>query len=77
MAWNPSNKLFLLAIVIENKVIFLNPETYLMDKLVVQQTNAVFREEPDQGDYIREFCLVNLVVVKGGASSRRCLWVFC
>lgn len=53
VAWNPSNKLFLLAIVIENKVIFLNPETYLMDKLVVQQTNAVFREEPDQGDYIQ------------------------
>lgn len=61
VAWNPSSKLFLLAIVIENKVIFLNPETYLMDKIVVQQTNAVFREEPEQGDYIREFCVMNPV----------------
>lgn len=54
VAWNPSSKLFLLAVVIENKVIFLNPETYLTDKLIVQQTNAVFREEPEQGDYIRK-----------------------
>lgn len=53
VAWNPSSKLFLLAVVIENKVIFLNPETYLTDKLVVQQTNAVFREEPEQGDYVQ------------------------
>ena len=58
VAWNPSTKLFLLAIVIENKVIFLNPETYLMDKIVVQQTNSVFREEPEQGDYIREFIII-------------------
>ncbi|KAK8741083.1 hypothetical protein OTU49_002486 [Cherax quadricarinatus] len=53
VAWNPSSKLFLLGIVIEKKVIFLNPETYLTDKVVVKQTNAVFKEEPDQGDYIQ------------------------
>ncbi|KAG7174653.1 ribosome biogenesis protein BOP1 homolog [Homarus americanus] len=53
VAWNPSNKLFLLGIVLESKVIFMNPETYLTDKVVVQQTNSVFKEEPDQGDYIQ------------------------
>ncbi|XP_045597666.1 ribosome biogenesis protein bop1-A [Procambarus clarkii] len=53
VAWNPSNKLFLLGIVLENKVIFMNPETYLTDKVIVQQTNSVFKEEPDQGDYMQ------------------------
>lgn len=55
VAWNPNSKLFLLAVVVENKVYFLNPETYLCDKEVVDQTNAVFREVPNQGDYIRMY----------------------
>lgn len=57
VSWNPNNKLFLLAVVVENKVYFLNPETYLCDKEVVDQTNAVFREVPNQGDYIRMYFL--------------------
>lgn len=50
VAWNPSPKLFLLAVVVGNKVFCLNPETYLTDRVVVRQTNAVFRVEPDKGD---------------------------
>lgn len=53
VSWNPSNKLFLLGIVFEKNVVFLNPETYLVDKVVVNQTNQIFKYEPDQGDYIR------------------------
>lgn len=36
--------------VVGNKVFCLNPETYLTDRVVVRQTNAVFRVEPDKGD---------------------------
>ncbi|KAK3872112.1 hypothetical protein Pcinc_022794 [Petrolisthes cinctipes] len=53
VTWNPSNNLFLLAVVIANKVLFMNPETYLVESQLVDQTNAVFTEPPDQGDYIQ------------------------
>ncbi|XP_076049207.1 ribosome biogenesis protein bop1 isoform X2 [Oratosquilla oratoria] len=53
VSWNPNPKLFLLAVVVEKDVICLNPETYMTDKVVVQQTNSIFKEEPDQGDYIQ------------------------
>ncbi|KAB7493858.1 Ribosome biogenesis protein BOP1-like protein [Armadillidium nasatum] len=33
-------------------VVFLNPETYLTDKIVVQQTNSIFKSEVEQGDYM-------------------------
>ncbi|CAL4106084.1 unnamed protein product, partial [Meganyctiphanes norvegica] len=52
VSWNPNPKLFLLAVVADCNVIFLSPESYLMDKSVVAQTNSIFKEEPDQGDYI-------------------------
>lgn len=58
VAWNPSPKLFLLAVVVGNKVFCLNPETYLTDRVVVRQTNAVFRVEPDKGDDQSKFSLV-------------------
>ena len=52
VAWNPSPKLFLLAVVLAKLVVFLSPENYLTDKIVVNQTNAIFKQEVDQGDYI-------------------------
>ncbi|KAL7634217.1 UNVERIFIED_CONTAM: hypothetical protein RMT77_015547 [Armadillidium vulgare] len=52
VSWNPSNKLFLLGIAMGKMVVFLNPETYLTDKIVVQQTNSIFKSEVEQGDYM-------------------------
>lgn len=36
----------------------MNPETYLTDRVVVRQTNAVFRVEPDKGDDQSKLILV-------------------
>ncbi|MCL4125888.1 UNVERIFIED_CONTAM: hypothetical protein GTU68_021387 [Idotea baltica] len=52
VSWNPKRDLFLLGIAFGKMVVFLNPETYLTDKLVIQQTNSIFEEEVQQGDYI-------------------------
>ena len=52
VAWNPCKDLFLLAVVFDRTLVFLNPESYLVDKIVVQKTNSAFVSEPDQGDYV-------------------------
>ncbi|KAK7071982.1 Ribosome biogenesis protein 1 [Halocaridina rubra] len=61
VSWNPSSKLFLLGVAFDNNLVFINPETYLVDKIVVNQTNQIFRYEPDQGDYIRPDRVVSAV----------------
>lgn len=57
VSWNPNSKLFMLGIVMGRMVVFLNPETYLTDKIVVQQTNSIFKEVVDQGDYQGNYSL--------------------
>ena len=52
VSWNPNPKLFLIAAVVGRNVILLSPESFLVDKTVINQTNAVFKNPVDQGDYI-------------------------
>ena len=52
VAWNPHKDLFLLAVIFDKTLVLLNPESYLVDKLVIDRTNGAFMDEPDQGEYI-------------------------
>ncbi|KAF2368412.1 WD40 repeat [Trinorchestia longiramus] len=51
LAWNPSNKVLVLAVCVDKRVVMVNPESYLTEASIVTRTNALFLAPPQQGDY--------------------------
>jgi len=49
--WCPNPNVFLLAVAVGKYCLLINPESYCVDKHLVDATNKVFAKTPDQGDY--------------------------